>query len=134
MEKKFEIGDRVRVTADELPGHKLTLEKGDTGVIVGVAYNGYVRVQFDGHVKGDTFVDGKDLELAEPYDPKTAFLTELKRLLEKYNVNLIAHKTDMPISACFVGEEMPFANIGKEMNMGCGVVVTSDTIMDYDKE
>lgn len=134
MEKKFEIGDRVRIVADELPGHKLTLEKGYTGVIVGVAHNRYVRVEFDGHVMGDAFVDGKDLELAEPYDPKTAFLSELKELLEKYNVNLIAHKTDMPISAYFVGEEMPFVNIGKEVNRGCGVVVTADTIMNYDKE
>lgn len=134
MDKKFEIGDRVKIVADELPGHKLTLEKGDTGVIVGVAYNGYVRVQFDGHVRGDAFVDGKDLELAEPYDPKTAFLSELKGLLEKYDAKIEYHigsddKSDYSeYYAITIGRErLTYDNCD-------GVSLTADNIMDYDKE
>lgn len=127
MESKFKVGDRVRITSDELPKHEVTLEKGDVGVIVGVAYNGFVRVQFDTTIKGWTFVESKDLELAEPYDPKTAFLSELKELLEKYNVCLIAHKTDMPISVYFKGEDEPCATIGKEVNKGCGIVIPPTT-------
>lgn len=128
-QKTFNIGDRVKIVADELPGHKLTLEKGDTGVIVGVAYNGYVRVQFDGHVRGDAFVDGKDLELAEPYDPKTAFLSELKGLLEKYDASIYVdfnQSDEIYTTTIAIGED------SVKYNLTDGI--DCDNIMDYEKE
>ena len=128
MEKKFEIGDRVMCTDNGALGVITSIDIDPMGVC-----DGYTVLFDDGEetwICADMVVHSDE----PPYDPKTAFLSELKELLEKYNVNLIAHKTDMPISAYFVGEEMPFANVGKEVNRGCGVVVTADNIMDYDKE
>ena len=68
-------------------------------------------------------------------DEKTLFLTELKELLAKYGVFLIAHKTDIPVSVYFEGsaDYCPFASIGKERNKGCGVVIDAKSF-DYDKD
>lgn len=134
MENEFKVGDRVRIAVDELHGYRIIFEKGDAGVVTGIAENGYVGVSFDGPLVGCAFMDCKYLEADKAYDPKTAFLSELKGLLEKYNVCLIAHKTDMPISVYFEGEEEPCVTIGKEVNKGCGVVIARDNIMNYEKE
>lgn len=81
-------------------------------------------------------VDASELDMHLPYDRKTAFLRELQGLLRKYDAFFVAHKTDMPVSVYFNDNEndIPFASIGKEINKGCGVIVTADNIMDFDKE
>lgn len=134
MENEFKVGDRVRIAVDELHGYRIIFEKGDAGVVTGIAENGYVGVSFDGPLVGCAFMDCKYLEADKAYDPKTAFLSELKGLLGRYNAHLIAHKSDVPISVYLDGVERPCAVIGKEVNKGCGVVITPDNIMDYDKK
>ncbi len=136
MKKEFNIGDRVRVVADMERPYYMWVEKGDTGVIVeGESSKGFECVRIDGCANMDyVCVESKYLEADATYDHKTAFLSELKGLLGKYNAHLIAHKTDMPISVYFEGEDEPCVTIGKEVNKGCGIVITPDNIMEYDKE
>lgn len=131
MEKKFNAGDRVRFTRD-YDNEYFCVDKGDCGTIESIDANGilitldspqYVRIFDTDHIEQITSID-----------PKTAFLSELKGLLEKYKTHLIAHKTDWPISVYFEGEDEPCGTIGKEVNKGCGVIITHDNIMDYDKE
>lgn len=138
MENKFEVGDRVKIVADEQPGHKLTLEKGDVGEIVGIAYNGYVRVQFDERVKGCTFVDSKDLELAEPYDPKTAFLSDLAAVLRKHKAVINVGWNDYfdTDKSPKIDMDIMFADSNKGICLEdvLGKSLTADNIMDYEKE
>ena len=56
--------------------------------------------------------------------------------MRECDVYLIAHKTDMPVSVYFKGSanDGPFAQIGREVNKGCGVVITADNIMGLRKE
>lgn len=113
MESKFKIGDRVAV------------KRRRTGVVNEIypsdkAKNIYV-IALD---KGG-FGTAWENEIEEA---KAAFLSELKGLLEKYDAFMIAHKTDMPLSVYFEGEEMPFARVGKEGNKNCGVIIEPRTI------
>lgn len=117
MDKKFEIGDRVR-----------SKFYGVVGTITEIDTDGYILKP---DTDDDMWIADTDVE---PYDPKTAFLSELKGLLEKYHMYLIAHETDMPISVYFEGEDEPCVAIGKEVNKGCGIVITANNIMGYDKE
>ena len=128
MEKKINVGDRVMCTDNGALGFITSIDIDPIGVC-----DGYTVLFDDGEetwICADMVVHSDE----PPYDPKTAFLSELKGLLEKYNTHLIAHKTDMPISVYFEGEEEPCATIGKEVNKDCGIVITADNIMDYDKE
>lgn len=79
-------------------------------------------------------VDIKDLELIEPLDRKTAFLTELQALLRKY---------DAKIESCAEGTEDSWIDIyfGDECVIcfdrnpqTCCATITADNIMDFDKE
>lgn len=134
MEKKFKKGDRVRFIREDCHWIEISIHNGYEGVVVGDG-SGYFHNSVDVNFGGASDeISADDLELVEPYDPKTAFLSELKGLLEKYGAYLIAHKTDMPVSVYLDGAEKPCVTIGKEVNKGCGVVITSDNIMDYDKE
>lgn len=117
MEKQFNAGDRVR------------LKSNGSIVEVVIAKDGWIGYDENRKIAGSC-----PMEEVEPVDPKTAFLSELKGLLEKYDAHLIAHKTDMPISVYFDGEDEPCVTIGKEVNKGCGIVITPDNIMEYDKE
>ncbi|MBD5367290.1 MAG: hypothetical protein HDR82_09905 [Bacteroides sp.] len=119
-EHNFKVGDRVRL-------------KGDyafVGTIVDV-----------GLYSADIIWDCEPNEIylqafdcIEHIDRRTAFLTRLQSLLREFEATLVAHKTDMPVSVYFKDNEAPSASIGKEINKGCGVVVTADNIMDFDKE
>ena len=133
-ENKLKVGDRVRMKRTVCFDY-ITFEKGCVGEVVSDETDkGTCFVQMKNAENGtiiNHFICASNLELI---DPKTAFLSELKGLLEKYNVCLIAHKTDMPISVYFEGEDEPCVTIGKEVNKGCGIVITADNIMDYEKE
>lgn len=74
-----------------------------------------------------------NLESTEIGESKTAFITRLQSLLSQYGASFVAHKTDIPVSVYFNNNEAPFISIGEEINKGCGVVVTADNIMDFDK-
>lgn len=136
MENKFSIGDRVRIKADEIK-HNVSSEKGDLGEIVGIAYNGYVRVLFDDRVKGCTFVDSNDLELAEPYDPKTAFLSDLAAVLRKHNavINVGWNGNHSDGYPCIdVNIQFENSNRAACLEDVLNWSITADNIMDYDKE
>lgn len=112
---KFKKGDRIR--------HK---SSGLVGTIVSVEDHGTYNVRYpdDNEVY---FVRDVDIEFV---DVKTAFLTRLSELLRDFDVFLIAHKTDMPVSVYFNDSEdyKPFASIGKECDKGCGIIIEPDTI------
>lgn len=113
MEGKFKIGDRVAVNRNSI-GVVNKIYPSDK------AKNIYV-IALD---KGG-FGTAWENEIEEA---KLAFLSELKGLLEKYDVFMIAHNTDIPVSVYFKGEEIPFARVGKEVNKNCGVIIEPRTI------
>ncbi|WP_300905726.1 hypothetical protein [uncultured Bacteroides sp.] len=114
---RFKAGDRVR------------LKKSGTIALVVIAKNGWIAYDENRRIGGAC-----PMEDVESIDRKTDFLTRLSELMREFDVSFIAHKTDMPISAYFKDDEIPFARLGKENNKGCGVVITPDNIMEYDKE
>lgn len=73
MDKKFEIGDRVR-----------SKFYGVVGTITEIDTDGYILKP---DTDDDMWIADTDVE---PYDPKTAFLSELKGLLEKYDAKMSA--------------------------------------------
>jgi hypothetical protein len=92
--KKFKVGDRVRfkrfcINCDE----DVRVAEGDYGTVVSVGdprikNSNDIGVELD--VPQYISVYSKDVELAEPTDPRTAFLQELKELLAKYNADIWA--------------------------------------------
>jgi hypothetical protein len=72
MESKFKVGDRVRIIGDSTKTEH-TIKK---------ITEGYYWLETD------AFIGGIWLEKIEPTDPKTAFLSELKGLLEKYDAQI----------------------------------------------
>lgn len=87
---RFKAGDRVRIMADVEQPYNMWVEKGDTGVIVdGKPAAGFECVKIDGCAGMDyVCIENKYLETDATYDRKTAFLSELKGLLEKYNAQI----------------------------------------------
>lgn len=132
MEKKFKKGDKVRVTISKWERHFDcgndigALTNDDIGIVIGQSYDAdFIEVSFfNGFVCLDFTED--ELELIEPYDPKTAFLSELKELLEKYNA-----KIDVRLD--YSASEIAVVMIGNEI-VADGRPITADNIMDYDKE
>lgn len=139
MKNKFNIGDRVRVAANIEQPYYLWVEKGDTGVVVeGKPANGFECVKIDGAAYMNyVCVERKYLETDTTYDPKTAFLSELKGLLEKYNASIMLDAKgsycgddveSVTMSLCLNNEHIDYTitDFDKE--------ITSNNIMDYDKE
>lgn len=79
MEKKFNIGDRVRFKGDYLQYVEDAVSNGREYLITDVGYD-----SSEVTLHCPVFIDNDDLVLVEPVDRKTAFLSELKGLLEKY--------------------------------------------------
>lgn len=112
MDKKFEIGDRVR-----------SKFYGVVGTITEVDTDGYILKP---DTDDDMWIADTDVE---PYDPKTAFLSELKGLLEKYDASIyvIFNRSDeIYTTTIAVGED------SVKYNYTDGI--DSDNIMDYGKE
>lgn len=134
---EFKIGDKVTTTKYydiDVNGYCTTIPIGEEGVIDDI-FDDELFVCFNRYGLNLT-LSILDVEPIPPLDRRKAFLTELQTLLRKYNAFLIAHKTDIPVSAYFNDKEddVPFASIGKEINKGCGVIVNSDNIIDFNKE
>ena len=131
--RKYNVGDKVLLSESidiNICGKVTTLPIGEMGVIDDVDED-ELRVDFAGLCALTL-----DVSQVEPYDRSKRFLTKLAALLRECDVYLIAHKTDMPVSVYFKGSanDGPFAQIGREVNKGCGVVITADNIMGLRKE
>lgn len=134
---EFNIGDKV-VTKQyydiDVNGYSTTIPIGEEGVIEDI-YADELLVSFGNY--GISLIRPiSEFEPIQPLARRTAFLTRLQSLLREFDAFLVAHKTDMPVSLYFNDNEddIPSASIGKEINKGCGVVITADNIMDFDKE
>lgn len=119
MEKKFNVGDRVMCT-----------DNGKLGVVTEIDNDGFGCVVLfdDGE---DTWIECDMLELSEepPYDPKTAFLSELKGLLEKYDASIYVdfnQSDEIYTTTIAVGEN------SVKYNSTDGI--DCDNIMDYENE
>ncbi len=82
MEKKFEVGDRVMCTDNGALGVITSIDIDPIGVC-----DGYT-VLFDDGEETWICVDMVVHSDEPTHDPKTAFLSELKGLLEKYNAKM----------------------------------------------
>ena len=134
-EHNFKEGDKVAVKRSYTliaNGYENIIPIGEVGIVEDVDGE-ELLVDFPGYFCALT-LNIADVEPIQPLDRRTAFLTRLQSLLREFDASFVAHKTDMPISVYFEGNEAPSASIGKEINKGCGVVVTADNIMDFDKD
>lgn len=113
MENKFKVGDRVRIIGDSTKTEH-TIKK---------ITEGYYWLETD------AFIGGIWLEKIEPTDPKTAFLSELKELLEKYDAGIYVdfnQSDEIYTTTIAVGED------SVKYNYTDGI--DCDNIMDYDKK
>ena len=82
-EQNFKVGDKVRskVAIFAIPA-------GVSGVVAAICHDGRYKVRLDGEKEWHGWYAGKDLELVESFDRKTAFLRELQALLRKYDAHI----------------------------------------------
>lgn len=123
MEKKFNVGDKVTYLPDDMQGE-----------ITAVHSRGLYGVKYPDD--DDSFtVNEADLEFA---DPKTAFMTRLQSLLREFDAEIRFLESDTSPAIVFMGHKDEKTRFGEFID---GVVLyskhcelSSDTIMDYDKE
>ena len=123
MEKKFIVGDKVTYLPDDMQGE-----------ITAVHSRGLYGVKYPD--EDDSFtVNEADLEFA---DPKTAFMTRLQSLLREFDAEIRFLESDTSPAIVFMGHKDEKTRFGEFID---GVVLyskhcelSSDTIMDYDKE
>lgn len=93
------------------------------------------RYAVDGMQFYTIFCDSDGLERL---DPKTAFLAELKALLEKYDakIELAEDEPECPYIKFYIGEEFVSYESLEPVRVGDypELLITPDNIMDYDKE
>lgn len=112
MENKFKVGDRVRLKAN-----------GNLAQVV-IAKDGWI-----GYDESRRFAGSCPMEEAEPIDDTTAFLSELKGLLEKYDAGIYVdfnQSDEIYTTTIAVGED------SVKYNYTDGI--DCDNIMDYEKE
>lgn len=123
MEKKFNAGERVMCTDNGALGVITSIDIDPIGVC-----DGYTVLFDDGEetwICADMVVHSEE----PPYDPKTAFLSELKGLLEKYNASIYVdfnQSDEIYTTTIAVGEDSVKYNSTDEIDC--------DNIMDYEKE
>lgn len=121
MERKFNIGDRVRFKGDYLQYVEDAVYNGGEYLITDVGHD-----SSEVTLHCPVFIDNDDLELVEPCDPKTAFLSELKGLLEKYGAEL------GDSGMCEIeGMEVTFDNGDRIRYMH--TTINALNVMDYEK-
>ena len=133
MESKFKVGDRVRYAKEDGPWSEWQIHKGAEGVAKNVIRD-LVDVQFD----STDCIYADELELVEPYDPTTAFLTRLQSLLREFDAEIRFVEDDYSPAIIFMGHKDEKTRFGEFVdgvvlysNHGC---ISADSIMDYDKE
>lgn len=116
-ESKFKVGDRVRLK--------------NSGAIVEVAITKDGFVSYGEEVR---IVGSCPEEDVEPIDSKTAFLSELKELLSKYDAMIIGGGYDGYGDYLKIkfGLDEPF-DVGECSEYGDRCTLTADNIMDYKK-
>lgn len=130
-ESKFKVGDRVMCTDDGKLG-VVTLVDIDEGKYV---CNGY-EVRFDDGYEEWLMADMLELSDEPPYDPKTAFLTELQALLRKYDAVINVVWDDDGSQTPTIDLEIQFCGDTRAIVFEDALeyTITADNIMDYEKE
>ena len=132
-EKNFKVGDYVRVKDSSRTGYIVDIDVCmDWQECKHIIYT--IRGSYPDREPFYFYEFEDNLEPTEIAESKTAFITRLQSLLSQYGASFVAHRTDMPVSVYFKDNEAPSVSIGEEINKGCGVVVTPDNIMDFDKD
>ena len=122
-EYNFKARDKVRskVAIFAIPA-------GISGVVVAIAHDGRYKVRLDGENEWHGWYAGKDLELIESFDRKTAFLRELQALLRKYDAEIgdsgITRLEGVEIA---FGDDTPCVRYKH-------CTLNADNIMDFDKK
>lgn len=136
--KMFKKGDKVRMRRTVCFDY-ITFEKGCVGEVTsGETNRGFCCVKMTNAENGkmtEHFICTNNLELI---DCKTAFLSELKGLLEKYDAKISAYSVgyDGELDLTFdVGNCEVLYSEDNPIFKGHSVhTITADNIMDYDKE
>ena len=133
-EKEIKVGDRVRfkkfcINYDD----EVRVAEGDYGEVVSVDKD---RICVDLDEPQSISVWVTDVELAEPIDPKTAFLNELSELLRKYDAKIrwsigLTYEDRTRSSANI---EVHTPNFDHYFSGETGVTLTADNVFNYDKE
>lgn len=120
MDKKFEIGDRVR-----------SKFYGVVGTIMEIDTDGYILKP---DTDDDMWIADTDVE---PYDPKTAFLSDLAAVLRKHNavINVGWNGNHSDGYPCIdVNIEFENSNRVACLEDVLNWSITANNIMDYDKK
>ena len=131
----FKVGDRVRskVAIFAIPA-------GLSGVVAAICHDGRYKVRLDGEKEWHGWYAGKDLELIESFDRKTAFLRELQALLMKYDAEICYREGDCELyidlgdGNRFDRISYPFEYCDYDDTDEGRLNLTADNIMDFDKE
>ncbi len=86
MEKKFNVGDRVRLNTKKTKNMGYFGFRDKDAVIIDSFPEHDLYVISIGNKPISTSVSSDIIVMVEPYNPKTAFLTELKDLMNKHGV------------------------------------------------
>lgn len=131
MEAKFRVGDRVLCTDDGEYGNVTFVDTSQVGEYGEIWY----EVLFDNGE--ETWLTAEQLELTD-VDKKTAFLTELKALLERFNAEIVAHIGEDDTT--YQPKPLMYIELGGgivcnyENYKDCDLVeITPSNIFDYDK-
>lgn len=134
MESQFKIGDRVRFVED-CNDDLVYADEGDCGTVIETEGHSGIVVELDAHERISVFEDDC-IEILEYPNPKTAFLSELKGLLEKYGYSISSgiNFGESDTYKAFGGMGFISSDESQDIDYnpryGC---ITHDNIMDYEK-